>query len=527
MGSERDIKVVIRALNLAEDTLRKAKADIGDMGDKAEDTGKRTEKAGTAGRLAFWGLGEVAETAGGKIGITGQAARMLGNVVEDVVAGAGRFAVAFGAVSIIIGASVMAYNHLAAAKKHDVEQTQRNVTTLRGAVQELYAHSGASEESKKATYNLLLAKRELLKLEMDKQLRDEKKALNDLEDALKTKTHVVKYSTEALKGYDAEYGITAAMEQERTSQIREQNRESIASIAIMKQQIAADQTYRAGLSNKITYENYNPSKLTAAGRLAGDAEYVNSFRTMIAAKGASQVEMDNLELAQFDLQAEAKMARLQQETATWGDAKAAQDAISQEYANRDMARQAMMAQQEEKTKLMRIAAANAAATNFVTAAKMMSEQGGAHARKYFSIYKATATAQALISTYSAAIKAFDSMASIPYVGPVLGALAAAAAIAMGMAQVKAIRSQSMDGGGGGGGSISAGGGVGTYPVSPGTGLPPIAGADSKAAGGQQITINVQNGLGTKEYWDSLMENEVIPAINRAGDRNVQLTISTA
>jgi hypothetical protein len=193
-----------------------------------------------------------------------------------------------------------------------------------------------------------------------------------------------------------------------------------------------------------------------------------------------------------------------------------------------MARQAMMAQQEEKTKQMRIAAANAAATNFISAAKMMSEQGGAHARKYFSLYKATATAQALISTYSAAIKAYDSMAGIPYVGPVLGALAAAAAIAMGMAQVKAIRSQSMDGGGGGGGgSISAGGGVGTYPVSPGTGLPPIAGANNKEGGGQQISITVQNGLGTQEYWDGLMENVVIPALNRAGDRNVELTIATA
>lgn len=69
-------------------------------------------------------------------------------------------------------------------------------------------------------------------------------------------------------------------------------------------------------------------------------------------------------------------------------------------------------------------------------------------KKAFEIGKKAAIAQALISTYESATKAFSSLAGIPLVGPVLGAAAAAAAVAAGMVNVNAIRSQSFGGGGG-------------------------------------------------------------------------------
>ena len=66
--------------------------------------------------------------------------------------------------------------------------------------------------------------------------------------------------------------------------------------------------------------------------------------------------------------------------------------------------------------------------------------------------KAFAITQATIDTFQGANAAYSSMAKIPYVGPVLGGIAAAAAIASGLANVKAIASASSSGGGGGGGS---------------------------------------------------------------------------
>lgn len=61
--------------------------------------------------------------------------------------------------------------------------------------------------------------------------------------------------------------------------------------------------------------------------------------------------------------------------------------------------------------------------------------------KIAAIGKAAAITKAVIDTYTAATGAYASLASIPYVGPVLGAAAAGAAIAAGMANVQAIRSQ--------------------------------------------------------------------------------------
>lgn len=89
-----------------------------------------------------------------------------------------------------------------------------------------------------------------------------------------------------------------------------------------------------------------------------------------------------------------------------------------------------------------------------------------NSRKMFEIGKVGAISEVLAKTPLLALKSFLAFAEIPFVGPVLGAAAAAAAIAYGAAQVQAIRSTSFGGGGGGGG-----GAVGTFNVSPSTGLP--------------------------------------------------------
>jgi len=60
--------------------------------------------------------------------------------------------------------------------------------------------------------------------------------------------------------------------------------------------------------------------------------------------------------------------------------------------------------------------------------------------------KAMAVTQATIDTYKGATAAYSSMAGIPYVGPILGAIAAGAAVASGLANVKAILSADSSGG---------------------------------------------------------------------------------
>lgn len=93
------------------------------------------------------------------------------------------------------------------------------------------------------------------------------------------------------------------------------------------------------------------------------------------------------------------------------------------------------AQLEQKAQQQRLQYAS----NFFGGVAQLAEAAGGRQSKAF---KAAATAQALVNTYQAATGAYSAMASIPYVGPVLGAAAAAEAIVAGMQNVRQIQSTS-------------------------------------------------------------------------------------
>ena len=101
---------------------------------------------------------------------------------------------------------------------------------------------------------------------------------------------------------------------------------------------------------------------------------------------------------------------------------------------------------------------NSAAGFFGAMSTMMNSQS----RTAFQIGKAAAISQTIIDTYRAAQGAFAALAPIPFIGPVLGAAAAAAAIVAGMARVQSIKSQQF-----GGGSVAAP----VFSASPTTGIP--------------------------------------------------------
>jgi len=75
-------------------------------------------------------------------------------------------------------------------------------------------------------------------------------------------------------------------------------------------------------------------------------------------------------------------------------------------------------------------------------------------KKYFEKNKKAQIALAYINTFQAAVSAYASLAAIPVVGPVLGAIAAAAAIVAGLANVAKIKAQEYQSPSGGGSSAS-------------------------------------------------------------------------
>lgn len=132
---------------------------------------------------------------------------------------------------------------------------------------------------------------------------------------------------------------------------------------------------------------------------------------------------------------------------------------------------------------------------------------GRKSKQLFDLNKAAGIANATVSTYVGAAKALASVA-YPY-----NLFAAASVIAAGLAQVANISSQSFEGGGK---SAAAGGtGAGTQ-TSPAVVQP----TDISNSQQQSININIQGNLIGEDAW---VENNLIPAINRAGNRNVTIS----
>ena len=102
--------------------------------------------------------------------------------------------------------------------------------------------------------------------------------------------------------------------------------------------------------------------------------------------------------------------------------------------------------EEERTK-KQVELARSAASDSASAFKDMYQAWGKEAKGFFYVWKAMQIAETIISTYTAAQKAYNAYADIQYVGPVLGGIAAGVAVAQGLARVAMIRSQTLAAGG--------------------------------------------------------------------------------
>ncbi|MCP4569162.1 MAG: hypothetical protein GY841_16430 [FCB group bacterium] len=188
-----------------------------------------------------------------------------------------------------------------------------------------------------------------------------------------------------------------------------------------------------------------------------------------------------------DVEGEQEVVRKQQTNeAKWQvelEAKQQEKELQQEHHQWLLENDKAYAQAALEQRRQQMAAyAGSMATMFGNLSSLMDTEN----RKAFKIGKAAAISSAVINTSLAAIKAYQSLASIPFIGPALGAAAALAAIVAGGVQIKKIKDQKF-GQGGAGGSFTGGGGVGAggggaYSGGLGGGMP---------AGGQQnqtITI---------------------------------------
>lgn len=127
--------------------------------------------------------------------------------------------------------------------------------------------------------------------------------------------------------------------------------------------------------------------------------------------------------------------------------KAGEHQINEAYRLQELEKEKLFADQKKRIQEMAFQGVKTTLGYMEQAFGDMYAASGEKAKEYFYAQKAVQIAQTIMSTYSTAQKAYESLANIPYVGNALGIAAAAAAIASGLARVNAIRSQKLAEGG--------------------------------------------------------------------------------
>ena len=111
-------------------------------------------------------------------------------------------------------------------------------------------------------------------------------------------------------------------------------------------------------------------------------------------------------------------------------------------------REEFAALSEDRKRDLAVGAATDTFSTLSNLAELFAGESKKQQKKAFKVQKAANIAQATVDTFSSAIAAYKSQASIPVVGPVLGGIAAAAAVSAGLLNIKKISQQRFDSGGG-------------------------------------------------------------------------------
>lgn len=161
-------------------------------------------------------------------------------------------------------------------------------------------------------------------------------------------------------------------------------------------------------------------------------------------------------------------------------------------------------------------------TDAMSTAKNLTAGLATHSRSAFEINKAASTGEAIVHTYSAAMKAYDTAG-----GGWWGAAAAAASIAYGLAQVSAIQSTHF---GGSGGSVYApsSGGVPSLATTPGTPVnvqPPPTGTAAQSPSTVSLTLVGRKNPDEPRFTYNQIVNELIPLLNEAGANGVNIVVN--
>jgi hypothetical protein len=300
---------------------------------------------------------------------------------------------------------------------------------------------------------------------------------------------------------NAQYALTAAMAK-RADVDRE---EYIQELQHDEQLLAEDVKRRESLKQTYDLQLQETQKLAASGGIGGSAASQGAALMLASAKNMADVATHNDPYSQALDRAKKYYNQMLQLKA---QGRASQSQV-------DAAANAVDAAQDTAAQQAKLAMTSNTFGMLAGMAYSFYEMSGQQSRTALTAYKAMSMIQTVIDTYKAAMGAYSAMASIPYIGPALGAAAAAAAIAFGMARVQQISALQVSSAGATPSISSASASTAAYtvPSSSTVALPPPATTAAAAAqkAPQVININVYGSIVDQDKF----ARDTLPAIRKA------------
>ena len=371
----------------------------------------------------------------------------------------GTLVINFGALRDLFGKHETATDRLKAATdaleesfhQMDVELENQNIL--------LEANGASKDEVTRQSVRLLTTQMEMIQAQIDEaeatlaQLKAHSKLrqiITGEKDDIEGLEEQIEELREKEQGlYERRLRLTTQLVAEDIKTRKKQKEENDKAAEAAKKAIMTETEYqRYTLQQQLALAEENSEEMVAIKQELRELEFEEERKRLektikdedernAALKLAEQVKNQDL----FSIAQDAYVARLDAEQKFQDEMAKKREADRQAEEKAEKERRAAELAAWETLHNAKIATVQNAFTTMLS----LYEAFGSENVKQSQAYKTTASAQALVQAFLSANEAYASMASIPYVGPVLGAAAAAAALAQGMAQVRAINSTNMKG----------------------------------------------------------------------------------
>ncbi|MDH4162386.1 MAG: hypothetical protein OEW15_06815 [Nitrospirota bacterium] len=380
-------------------------------------------------------------------GVPFQMSRKLGDSVEVMVARLGLGAAAFGGVAIAGMALYGVYGMITERQRRLEEETRKAIEAKKKLREETIMGATAAGEWLTKADETIKKTQSVMRAEYDLYLVEHARNREKLGSGILAQEQKILDIKRQSMDFVVIEGAAIEVGKSRNKNLQLQLQYEEKKLRLMQEQLGT--AVREKTFTEFTSDGKAGERSAVEVRLSDDIrfqeQYSGALVSLSKARSDSMQEIFQGELEYFDAATAHKLA----------NATSEQDYYDT-LAVREMERQTMVLNHDQETNKLRVQAAQDMATGLGQTFQTLYQLGGSHARKYFTLYKAAAISETLISTFKAAQDSYAFGAKIG--GPALGATMSVIATAAGMSKVAAIRAQNFNGGGSGGADASGGSG---------------------------------------------------------------------